>query len=576
MILLTVFAFLAGIVTILSPCILPILPIILTSTIGGKETGKARPMGVVFGFVLSFTFFTLFLSIIVKISGVSPNLLRTFSIWIITGFGVSLLIPQFQMLIEKAFARMFRLLPKGNTRPGFIPGLLIGLSLGLLWTPCVGPILASVISLAITGTVTFDAFIITLAYSLGTSIPMFLILIGGQRLLQKVPWLLINTAKIQKAFGVIMIITAIAIFFNFDRTVQTYILNAFPQYGIGLTKLEDNELVKNQLKKISEKEQSQTVIGKPMSNLILPKGPTAPELIVGGEWFNSKPLTLTQLRGKVVIIDFWTYTCINCQRTFPYVKGWWKKYQDKGLVIIGVHSPEFEFEKDKGNLAKAIRDFGLSYPIVQDNDFSTWRAYENHYWPAKYIIDKDGIIRYSHFGEGRYDETEKVIQGLLMESGAKGVPTNINNPTSKTYGRTPETYLGYNRLDNFSSPEPIQNNSVSAYSYPSQILDNTFALKGEWNIMGEYAVPKKGSELSFNFDAKEVFLVMKSQEGKSSTIKVYIDGKAQYFGEDNNNGVVTVDSDKLYKLIFLPSPGRHILKLEFLDAGPALFAFTFG
>lgn len=251
MILLIGFAFLAGIVTILSPCILPVLPIILSSTVGGKDTGKARPIGVVVGFVLSFTFFTLFLSSIVKFSGVSSDTLRTVSVFIIAGLGFSLLIPKFQLLIEELFSRLSRFLPKGDVKPGFGSGLLIGFSLGLLWTPCVGPILASVISLAISGAVTLDAFIITFAYSLGTAIPMFLIMLGGQSVLGKVPWLLTNTSKIQKAFGILMIITAIGIFNNIDRTLQTYVLNTFPQYELGLTKFEDNTFVQTELKKIS-------------------------------------------------------------------------------------------------------------------------------------------------------------------------------------------------------------------------------------------------------------------------------------------------------------------------------------
>ncbi|MFA5136192.1 MAG: cytochrome c biogenesis protein DipZ [Patescibacteria group bacterium] len=571
MILLTGFAFLAGIVTILSPCILPVLPIILSSTIGGKDTGKARPSGVVVGFILSFTLFTLFLSSIVKISGISSDTLRTVSVFVIAGFGISLFVPRFQLFIEKIFSRLSDLLPRGGVKPGFGPGLLIGLSLGLLWTPCVGPILASVISLAISGTVTFDAFVITLAYSLGTAIPMFLIMIGGQTILIKVPWLLANTAKIQRVFGILMIVTAIGIFNNVERKIQTYILNAFPQYGAGLTKFEDNKAVQTELKKITEsKNMDKKDLGKPMQQM----NQLAPEIIPGGEWLNTKPLTLAELKGKVILIDFWTYTCINCQRTFPYLKQWWKKYQDKGLVIIGVHSPEFEFEKDKNNLKQAIKDFDLTYPVVQDNDFSTWQAFENRYWPAKYIIDKDGFIRYTHFGEGEYDKTEAVIQELLKETGVSTL-SPPQNPKIQTFGRTPETYLGYGRLDRFSSPEQIKRNISSTYTSPPLLPANSFAFKGRWTIMEEYAVPENGSELLFNFEAKEVFLVMRIT-GKPSKIAVYLDNKIQYFGEDNKNGSVTVDTDKLYKLIKLPTPGKHILRLEFNDANVQLFAFTFG
>ncbi|HMS22563.1 MAG TPA: cytochrome c biogenesis protein DipZ [Candidatus Levybacteria bacterium] len=575
MILLIAFAFLAGVITVLSPCILPILPIILTSSIGGVNTGKSRPVGVVIGFVLSFTFFTLFLSTIVRLSGIPAETLRFFSVIVIAGFGLSLLIPQFQVLVERLFSKLAGFMPSSQNRTGFGGGLLIGFSVGLLWTPCVGPILASVISLAITGTVTFDAFLITLAYSLGTAIPMFLIMLGGQNALRRVPWLLSNLGRIQKLFGVLMILTAIGIFFNIDRRFQTFILNTFPQYGTGLTRFEDNQLIRNQLDKKAADEVKKEDMGKPMFDLVNPKGVKAPEVIPGGVWFNSDPLTLAQLRGKVVLIDFWTYSCINCQRTLPYLRDWNKKYKDKGLIIIGVHAPEFEFEKSEKNVALAIKDFNLAYPIVQDNDFATWRAYNNRYWPAKYFIDKEGYIRYSHFGEGAYDESEKVIQELLKEAGATDISSEINNPTYQIQAKTPEIYLGYARIEHFASTETIKKSELSTYSAPEKLGNNQMAYAGNWNIMEEYANPQKGSILTLNFDAKEVFLVMRTK-GAPAKVKVYLDNKIQDFGKDNINGVVTVDSDALYKLINLSSPGRHILKLEFEDNNAELFAFTFG
>lgn len=575
MILLIAFAFLAGVITVLSPCILPILPIILTSSIGGVNTGKSRPIGVVTGFILSFTFFTLFLSTIVRLSGIPAETLRIVSVIVVAGFGVSLLVPQFQVFVERLFSKLAGLMPNSQGKTGFGGGLLIGFSVGLLWTPCVGPILASVISLAITGTVTFDAFLITLSYSLGTAIPMFLIMLGGQNALRRVPWLLSNLGHIQKLFGVLMILTAIGIFFNVDRRFQTFVLNTFPQYGTGLTKLEDNELVRNQLDKKSDIEMKKDDMGKPMFDLIEPKGAKAPEIIPGGIWFNSDPLTLAELKGKVVIIDFWTYSCINCQRTLPYLRDWNEKYKDKGLVIIGVHAPEFEFEKSDKNVTQAIKDFQLTYPIIQDNDFATWRAYNNRYWPAKYFIDKEGYIRYSHFGEGAYDESEKVIQELLKEAGATNVTSEINNPIYQIQAKTPEIYLGYGRIDHFFSPETIKKDTQGTYTSPSALGNNEFAYSGNWNVMEEYANPQKGATLTLNFDSKEVFLVMRTK-GTPTKVKVYLDDKMQDFGEDNIDGVVTVEKDQLYKLINLSTPGRHILRLEFEDNNAELFAFTFG
>ncbi|EKE14612.1 MAG: cytochrome c biogenesis protein, transmembrane region [uncultured bacterium] len=372
-----------------------------------------------------------------------------------------------------------------------------------------------------------------------------------------------------------MILTAVGIFFNVDRRFQTFILNTFPKYGTGLTRLEDNELIRNQLNKKSNDEVKPYDMGKPTFDLVEPKGIKAPEIITGGVWFNSKPLTLSELRGKVVIIDFWTYSCINCQRTLPYLKNWNKKYKDKGLVIIGVHAPEFEFEKSEKNVAQAIKDFDLTYPVVQDNDFAIWRAYDNLYWPAKYFIDKEGYIRYSHFGEGEYDEGEKVIQELLMEAGATDVSSNINNPTYQINANTPEIYLGYGRIDHFTSPENIKKNKLGTYSSPKNIGNNQVAYSGNWNVTEEYANPQKGATLTLNFDAKEVFLVMRTK-GTPAKVKVYLDDKIQFFGKDNIDGIVTVDKDKLYKLINLSVPGHHILRLEFEDNNAELFAFTFG
>ena len=575
MVLLLAFSFLAGIVTVLSPCILPILPIILTSTIGGVDTGKSRPLGVVAGFILSFTFFTLFLSTIVRLSGIPADSLRFISVLVIATFGISLLVPKFQVVVERLFSKLAGFMPNSQNRTGFGGGLLIGFSVGLLWTPCVGPILASVISLAITGTVTFDAFLITLAYSLGTAIPMFFIMIGGQNALRRIPWLLSNLGTIQKLFGILMIVTAVGIFFNVDRKFQTYILNTFPQYGTGLTKFEDSELIRTELDKKTDNTIDREDVGKPMFDLLEPKGVKAPEIIPGGVWFNSEPLTLEQLKGKVVIIDFWTYSCINCQRTFPYLRDWHEKYKDHGLVIIGVHAPEFEFEKSEKNVAQAIKDFGLTYPIVQDNEFATWRAYNNRYWPAKYFIDKEGYIRYSHFGEGAYDASERVIQELLKEAGAIDVSSEINNPSYQVQANTPEIYLGYARTEHFASPETIKKNALGTYSTPANLGSNEFAYEGAWNVMEEYANPQKGSKLYLNFDAQEVFLVMRTK-GASAKVKVYIDDAFQYFGTDNVDGMVTVTKDTLYKLIKLPASGKHNLRLEFEDSNAEIYAFTFG
>ncbi len=576
MFILIVFAFLAGIVTILSPCILPVLPLVLSGSLTG---GKRRPLGIVLGFVTSFTFFTLALTAIVKLTGVSPDILRLASIVIILGFGLALIVPKFQFWMEQFFLKIAGAAATRNQGSGFSGGIFLGFSLGLIWTPCVGPILASVIALAATSTVGFAAIFITLAYSLGSGIPMLLITYGGRQLLQRAPWLVRNSANIQKAFGVLMIITALAIATNLDRKFQSYILQKFPGHGVGLTKLETNDLVEKELTKLRG--------GKEMPNpsvVDFQKYPEAPELIPGGEWFNlpdGRPLyNLSDLRGKVVLVDFWTYTCINCIRTLPYLESWHEKYADKGLVIIGVHTPEFEFEKNPRNVAQAIKDFGLKYAIMQDNDYATWTAYDNHYWPAKYFIDKDGRIRNTHFGEGDYDESELLIQQLLKESGAKVDEMKVENKTYSVESGTPETYLGYGRIANFASPEKIKENVESVYSLPNKLDANQFAYSGSWNLGEQIAKPRKGAILTFDFKAKGNYLVMAPAGlNKRAVVKVYLDGKliaADSAGADVKNGLVTVDQDRLYRLVETAKAERHLLKLEFLDDNAELFAFTFG
>ncbi len=547
MILLILFAFIAGVVTIASPCILPVLPFILASS--DKNGGRKKPLGVVAGFVASFTFFTMFLSTIVRFFGIPADILRTISVCILFVFGLTLIMPRIQVFFEILLSRIAGAAAGVNkNRGGFWGGVVVGLSLGLLWTPCVGPILASVISLAITGTVTLDAFIITVAYASGTAIPMFLIMAAGGKVLTKVPWLVANSANIQKAFGVMMILTSLAIFMNFDRQFQTYILSTFPRYGQGLTSFEDNKVVNDALIKLQQQPALQ--------------GPNAPELVPGGQWFNSEPRTMESLKGNVVLIDFWTYTCINCQRTLPYLRNWWEKYKDQGLVIIGVHSPEFEFEKNPENVAQALTDFGLTYPVVQDNDFATWRAYGNRYWPAKYLIDRDGVIRYTHFGEGAYDETEEMIQTLLDVQN-----TNISNPEYELFGRTPELYLGYERIAHLASPETINRNGITVFSIPQTLGNGEFAYGGQWMISGEYANPKAGARLVLNFEAKNVFLVARP----------LISGASFSVSLDNEDvRVVDVDSDRLYTLVDIPLPGVHTLELMFPTDSVEIYAFTFG
>jgi cytochrome c biogenesis protein CcdA/thiol-disulfide isomerase/thioredoxin len=591
------FAFISGIVTILSPCILPILPVVLSGTTG---RGKARPYGILAGFVISFVVFTLSLSALVSAFGISPDALRIVAVVIIALFGLVMLVPRLAKGFEIMAARAARLgsrvgMPerKSGKAPGFfsngfVGGLPVGLSLGLVWTPCVGPIMASVISLAITQQVDGGAVFITLAYTLGTSIPMLAVMLGGRALLNKVPVLSRNSAKVQRVFGVLMLAVAISIGFGWDRRFQAGILNVFPNYGAGLTAVEEVDFVREALDERAAASDGQNDGGAavnarfsydevPKNGKLDDYGP-APDLVTTGEWFNidspDVPVSMDDLLGKVVIVDFWTYSCVNCVRTLPYLRAWYEQYRELGLVIIGVHTPEFEFEKNPDNVKKAIADLGVTWPVVLDNDFKQWRAYNNRYWPAHYFIDAEGRVRYFHFGEGEYRTSERVIQALLKEAGEKVSNRRISDRDLKLEGRTPETYLGYARAKNFVSAVGPTIGSAVEYK-PSRALDNgEWNLEGKWTINREYVVPSTSGVLQIGFNAKDVYLVIDPDEGEGS-VEVLVDGEVTDDTPDVAGGLLNPSESRLYHLVGLEKAGEHILKLN-VHGKLKLYAFTFG
>lgn len=564
--LLVGFAFLGGVVTILSPCILPVLPIVLS---GSVTEGRCRPLGVILGFILSFTLFTLFLTAIVNATGIPADSLRTAAVIILVLFGLTLLVPALQKKIEVLFSKLASRGQSGEQRHGFGGGFLIGLSLGLLWTPCVGPILASVISLALTGSVTGSAAVITLAYAVGTAIPMFVIMLLGRTLFQKVPWLLKNTARIQQVFGFIMIITAVAIIFNVDRKFQTYVLEKFPSYGRGLTSIEDNQSVLEELEAVDGKPQD-SLIGKPMFDMDA-TGTKAPELVAGGQWFNSDPLALQDLKGKkVVMLDFWTYSCINCIRTLPYLDAWYEKYKDQGFEIIAVHTPEFEFEKDPENVQRAIDDYGIKYPVMQDNDYATWEAYENRYWPRKYLIDINGNVVYDHIGEGGYEETELKIQELLEVVKKQDISEDTVSPEGviqKSVGpTTPELYFGALRNALLGNGEKFTTGTQN-FTLPQNRESNTVYLAGIWNITDEYAEnASAGSSVVLPYQATNVYMVASADVPVE--VRVIEDGVLK------NSFIVS--EEKLYTVLENSGYMKNELTIEVEAKGFRIFTFTFG
>ena len=545
MIVLLAFAFVSGVITILSPCILPVLPIVLA---GGSSGGKARPFGVISGFVVSFSFFTLALSAIVQALGVPADAMRYVAIALIVLFGAVMLVPRLREAFDVAVSRAVSRgsgraggLSPSKPRAGFLGGVPVGLSLGLVWTPCVGPIMASVISLALTQKVDGGSVLVTVAYTLGTAIPMLAIMLGGRALIARVPGLSKNAGAIQRVFGVVMILMGVALAFQWDRQVQTAILRAFPSYGSGLTAIENVAPVKSALaaRTISARPGSgraQDVMASssgvfsgapddsPETGALGDYG-SAPRFVAAGPWFNtgtasggipspSAAMDLESLRGKVVLVDFWTYSCINCIRTLPYLKSWYEAYKSKGFVIVGVHTPEFAFEKVSTNVSRAIRDLGVSWPVVQDNDYAQWNAYGNKYWPAHYFIDAKGRIRYWHFGEGSYAETETIIRKLLSEAGTTVNAALVSAPDARLAAITPETYLGYERGKGFASAvDPLPDKAVDYR--PARIPGSgEWNLQGKWTITGQYIAPEGSGSLWLGFEAKDVYLVAEPAGGR--------------------------------------------------------------
>lgn len=578
MVILLIFAFISGLITIFAPCIWPLLPIILSSTTTG---GKQKPLGITLGIITSFAVITLSISYIVSVIPFDPNILRYFAVVIIGILGLTLLIPPLSHILEGYVSRMSGKF--GGVRgkgDGFTSGLVTGLSLGIVWTPCAGPILATIATLAATQAVNFQIILVTVAYVVGVGIPLFLFARIGQRLLTANRFVSKYTGIIQQIFGIIMILTAVSIATNYDKLLQAKLLDAFPSYSYFLNQFEGNDIVEQELKDLKGNDDGLKIDMKfPQAKDQLPVLAVAPEFTGISNWINSDPLTMEQLKGKVVLIDFWTYTCINCIRTLPYVTSWYEKYKDEGFVVVGVHTPEFEFEKNTENVINATKQYNITYPVAQDNEYATWDAYNNRYWPAHYLIDANGNVRYVHFGEGKYDETEEAIMKLLEEAG--------NAPTSQSTVKledqtprealTPETYLGKSRSERFASEELLTLGS-NTYTPKASIPTDEFAYSGTWDVSSEYSESVKDSSLLLQFKGNKVFLVMHPTNG-NETVQVFLDGKridATAEGSDVVDGEITLDEPRLYELVdFKGKSGEHLLKLEF-DAGVQIFAFTFG
>lgn len=579
MFLLLIFAFLAGIVTVLSPCVLPVLPAILAVS---ANKGKKRPLGVITGLICSFVFFTLALTSLVHWLGVSANILRYFAIGVIALFGLVSLIPSWGEHFAKWTGGIANLGTDLQTRArqqhsqGFWGGWLMGVALGLVWTPCAGPILAAITTLVATQKVNLEVFLLTCAYSLGAGLPLLLIAYSGNRALNHSPFLAKHATGIRQLFGGIMILTALALFFNWDTIFQQKVLDYLPSL-----KVENSSWLQERLQQLKSSANPQFNLNNPLSQPTtrsvsgdLPRLAPAPPFVDIKEWINSKPLKMSELLGNVVLIDFWTYSCINCIRTLPYLRAWDQKYKDLGLVIVGVHTPEFEFEKNLKNVEDAVKRFQITYPIGLDNNYGTWQAYSNAYWPAHYLIDQEGIVRQVHFGEGKYLETENAIRYLLGLAPLKEKEQEM----VVAAGMTHETYLGYKRAQSYSSEISLIPNREYTYGFDKPLQFDQVGLKGNWDVKAEKIISASNeSKLEINFMADQVYLVLGGHS--SLPVKVELDGQLlpqKYATDDVIKGEIQVKEPRKYDILNLRGDnGRHVLSLQ-IPKGIEAYAFTFG
>ena len=549
MLLLLGIAFLAGIVTAISPCVLPVLPILLAGS--ASSTDRRRPFAIVAGLVVSFTTFTLAGAALLSALGLREDLLRNIAIVALLVLAASLLSQRVAWLLERPFLFLTRR-RVGQDSNGFV----VGLSVGLVFVPCAGPVLAAVTALAASGTVTFRIVLVTAAYAIGAALPMLAIAIGGQRLGSSMKVVRTHAAAARKVAGVVVGATALAIAFGVDQHFTTVV----PGYTSALQKrIEQSSTARSELDKLGGQE-SAAPAGVPASD----GRATAPDFKGIDLWLNTpngRALSLAKLRGHVVLVDFWTYSCINCLRTLPHLEAWDRAYRRAGLTIVGVHSPEFAFEHVPSTVRSAVSRLGVRYPVALDNSFATWRAYSNDYWPAEYLIDRTGTLRHEHFGEGSYDETEQLIRKLLGENA--GVARTTVADTTPQELTTPESYLGYARLDRLANGQPLPD-AAASYRFPARLPQDDLAYAGTWTVQPARIVAGPDARLRLRFQAKKVFLVL----GGKGAVEVLVDGKPV-------RTVAVSGAPRLYTLARFPRLRRGLLELRF-GRGVEGYAFTFG
>ncbi len=550
MILLLAIGFAAGVITTLSPCVLPVLPIVFAGSAAGE--GHRRSFAIIAGLVVSFTTFTLTAGALLSALGLPQDLLRNVAIAMLFVLSATLVFPRFALLIERPFAFMSR------RRFGDRGAFLLGVSLGLVFVPCAGPVLATISVLSAQHRISLDTVLLTLSYALGAGSILLLVALGGQRVARP---LRLRSVAFRQAMGVVVAGAALAILFNVDQSLQTRL----GSYTSVLQKhVEETSFARTRLGRLRGQKSPLAASSTAATGSLLDYG-KAPEFRGIAHWLNTpdgRPLSIAGLRGKVVLVDFWTYSCINCIRTLPHLRALYAAYHRQGLEIVGVHTPEFAFEHVLSNVSSATHDLHVSWPVALDNGFETWNAYSNQYWPAEYLVDRTGRVRHLHFGEGDYRQTARLIRRLLGPSNSPRVSSVAD--TTPTEVTTPESYLGYARLDQSRyRGSAVRPGKRGQYVFPGSLPPDNLSYAGQWTIGNESAVAGRKARLRLHFHARFVYVVL----GGHGQVLASVDG--------HPTRSFRVSTTRLYTVVERPRVRDALLELRF-SSGIVAYSFTFG
>lgn len=569
-------SYLAGVLTIVSPCILPVLPFVFARA---DKPFIRNGFPLLVGMALTFAGVATLAALGGGWAVRANEAGRWIALAVMAVLGLSLLLPAIgDRLMRPLVSLGSWLTERAERRTGdegdVRASLLLGVATGLLWAPCAGPILGLILTGAALQGAGVGTTVLLLAYAAGAATSLALALLVGGRVFRAMKGALGAGEWIRRGLGALVLVGVAVIAFGLDTGLLTRVSAA------GTGRVEQALLTRIGA--------GAPTNAAPADLANLPIEGVMPPLTGTTTWLNSPPLTTEQLKGKVVVVDFWTYSCINCLRSIPYVKAWAEKYRDQGLVVIGVHTPEFAFEKSQANVRRNVERLSVTYPVAMDNDYAIWRAFKNNYWPAHYFIDAQGRIRHHHFGEGDYEGSERVIQQLLKEAGAQVDASTVQVTTAGAemaadfaQVASPETYTGYARAENFRSPGGLARDVVKTYQAASLAL-NDWSLAGEWRVTREHAdLQAAGGRVAFRFKARDLHLVMApAVPGATPRFRVRIDGQAP--GADAGSdidaqGVGRIDGERLYQLVRQSGPVRErTFEIEFLDPGVQVFAFTFG